>query len=62
LLFKFCNEKELVMEKAKESKPKMSQTTGSSVETKENPDKTKVHREGNQTYEAYADDYWDQAP
>ena len=49
------------MKKRNSQKAKMTRTTGSSVPTKK-PSNDRVHREGNQTYEAYADDYWDQAP
>lgn len=38
----------------------MTRTTGGS-EMKKKPAR-QVHREGSKTYEAYADEYWDQAP
>jgi hypothetical protein len=47
--------------KKKNQKQRMTKTTGSSV-MKKHPAPKKVHREGEKTYEAYADDYWDQAP
>ncbi|MEZ0392787.1 MAG: hypothetical protein ACAH59_11275 [Pseudobdellovibrionaceae bacterium] len=49
------------MEKQKEKNPKVVETTGSSVEVKR-PASPGVHREGEKTYEAYADEFWDQAP
>jgi len=49
------------MKKKKIQKAKMTRTTGPSVATKK-PANDRVHREGTQTYEAYADEYWDQAP
>ncbi len=50
---------EVVMKK-KQQKSKVTRTTGG-AEMKKRPAR-KVLRDGHKTYEAYADEYWDQAP
>lgn len=54
-------ERKTEMKKKRAQRPKMTRTTGPSIPIKK-PVNDKVHREGAQTYEAYADEYWDQAP
>ncbi len=46
--------------KKKQQKSKVTRTTGG-AEMKKRPAR-KVLRDGHKTYEAYADEYWDQAP